>query len=85
MCSSDLVPVDLALRDDVACVFTFREMISIFSSSSCAMPSIAGDAVFSVMSGTLVVYTCDAILLVASSAVAKLAGPRFMPWALLAP
>ena len=49
------------------------------------MPSIAGDAVFAVMSGTLVVYAGDAILLIVSDAVAKLAGSRFMPWALLAP
>ena len=49
------------------------------------MSSIAGDAVFAVMSGTLVVCTHDAIVLIASSAVAKVAGPRFMPWALLAP
>ena len=49
------------------------------------MPPVAGGAVFVVTSGTLVVYAHNAILLIASSAVTKVAGPRFMPWALLSP
>ena len=67
------------------CVFTFRDVISIFLSASCAVPSIACDAVFSVVSGMLVFYAGDAIFLIANDTVAKLASSRFMPWALLAP